>query len=83
MSGPPFESIGPVGAPHGYIHFDLVAVGIADAEPAVVLAERRETVRLHPPSGRGEILRRRADVERDVVEAGAGPSARASSQETS
>src|SRR5256712_3577156 len=52
------------------VQLDLVAVRVADRERLGGLAEGLETVRLHPAARLGEGVERRADLERDVVEAG-------------
>src|SRR5207245_6851937 len=52
------------------LQLDLVPVGVADRERLRRLAERLETVGFHAAARLGEVVERRAHLERDVIEAG-------------
>src|SRR5439155_845586 len=52
------------------VQLDLVPVGVADRERLRRLAERLETVGFHAAARLGEVVERRAHLERDVIEAG-------------
>src|SRR5207244_8216705 len=52
------------------VQLELVPVGVADRERLRRLAEGLETVAFHPAARLGEVVERRAHLERDVIEAG-------------